>query len=69
MTRNTQKMSCVFCSGGTKVATGSRQVDMSHTYSYYQSLSLYPCAATYLTIRKICKCINTIDFDSVDKAI
>ena len=69
MTRNTQKMSCVFCSGGTKVATGSRQVDMSRTYSNYQLLSLYLCAATYLTISRICKCINTTDFDSVDKAI
>lgn len=42
---------------------------MSRTYSYYHLLSLYLCAATYLTIRRICKCINTADFDSVDNAI
>jgi hypothetical protein len=68
LTRNTQKLPCVFCSGGTKAATGSRQVDMSRTYSYFQLLSLYLCAETYLTLHRICKCIGTTDFDLVDKA-
>lgn len=34
------ELSCVSCSGGTKVATGSRQVDMSRTYSYLLLLLL-----------------------------
>jgi hypothetical protein len=41
---------------------------MSRTYSYFQLLSLYLCAETYLTLHRICKCIGTTDFDLVDKA-